>query len=164
MGYRGNVARMYAFIALTHSFFWMPVWVLFLRRRGLSLGEIGALEFGAMVLMAVAEVPTGAVADTWGRKASLAIGALLHGLATLGVLAEVLSPVFLLALLVWDVSLMFRSGAAEALLYDRLKADGAVRGYMRAASRMTTANLAALGTSRLVGGLVVAADVRLSFC
>src|SRR3712207_2830586 len=96
VGYRGNVARMYGFTALTQSFFWMPIWVIFFQRRGLSLGEIGALEFGGMVLMAIAEVPTGAVADAWGRKTSLAIGAFLHGVATLGVTTEALSPVFLL--------------------------------------------------------------------
>ena len=163
MGYRGNVARMYAFTALTPSFLWMPVGVLFFRRRGLSLGEIGALEFGGMVLMAIAEVPTGAVADTWGRKTSLAIGAFLHGVATLGVTTEALSPVFLLAYAMWGVSLTFLSGAADALLYDSLKADGAAAGYTRAASRMATVGLAALGVSGLVGGLVAAVDMRLSF-
>lgn len=163
MSYRGNVRRMYAFTALTHAFFWMPVWVLFLQGRGLSLGRIGGLEFGAMVLMAVAEVPTGTVADTWGRKTSLAIGAFLHGLATLGVLAEVLSPVFLLAYAFWGASLTFLSGASEALLYDSLKAEGDAAGYTHTASRMMTSGLVGLGAASLVGGLVAAVDPRLCF-
>ena len=91
MGYRGNIPRFYAFVALTEALLWMPVWVVFFARRGLSLSQIGVLELVTMLLLAAAEVPTGAVADTWGRKASLALGATLHGLALLGLLAGVLS-------------------------------------------------------------------------
>jgi MFS family permease len=129
----------------THAFSGCRSGVIFLQRGGLSLGQIGGLEFGAMVLMAVAEVPTGTVADTWGRKTSLVIGAFLHGIATLGVLAEVLSPVFLLAYACWGASLTFLSGASEALLYDSLKAEGDAASYTHAASRMMTSGLVAWG-------------------
>lgn len=111
MIYRGNIARLYAFIGLSRFFLWMPIWIVFLERRGLSLSQIGVLEFVAILLLAACEVPTGTVADTWGRKASMAIGASLHGLALLGLLTAVLSPVFLVAYAVWGVSFSFLSGA-----------------------------------------------------
>ena len=163
MGYRGNIPRFYAFVALTEALLWMPVWVVFFARRGLSLSQIGVLELVTMLLLAAAEVPTGAVADTWGRKASMALGAALHGLALLGLLAGVLSPLFLLAYALWGTSLSFISGASDAFAYDSLKADGRADDFAHVASRAAVLRKAATGLSGLVGGLVGAYDLRLCF-
>ena len=163
MGYHANISRFYLFTALTRSLLWMPIWIIFFERRGLSLGQIGVLEFIAIVLLAVSEVPTGTVADTWGRKISLAIGAAMHGLALLGLLTGVLSPVFLVAYFIWGVSFAFISGAAEALVYDSLKADGRAGDFAHVVSRGAIVDLAAGGLSGLVGGLVAAYDMRLCF-
>ena len=163
MGYRGNIPRFYAFVALTEALLWMPVWVVFFERRGLSLSQIGVLELVAMLLLAAAEVPTGAVADTWGRKASLALGDTLHGLALLGVLAAVLSPLFLLAYALWGTSLSFISGAADAFAYDSLKVDGLADDFAHVASRAAVLRKAAAAGSGVAGGLLGAYDLRLCF-
>ncbi|MDQ3514694.1 MAG: MFS transporter [Chloroflexota bacterium] len=163
MGYQANIPRFYAFTALMRSMLWMPIWIVFFERRGLSLGEIGMLEFVAIVLLAVSEVPTGTVADTWGRKTSLVIGATLQGLALLGLLTGVLSPAFLLAYIFWGVSFSFISGAADALVYDGLKADGRAGDFAHVVSRGAIVDLAAGGLSGLVGGLVATYDMRLCF-
>ena len=73
--YGGNIWRLFTFQALIMFILWVPVWVVFLQRKGLNLTEIGLLEAGAWLLTAALEVPTGAIADRWGRKASMAIGA-----------------------------------------------------------------------------------------
>ncbi len=163
MGYRGNIPRFYAFVALTEAMLWMPVWIVFFERRGLSLAQIGALDFVTVLLLAAAEVPTGAVADTWGRKASMALGATLHGLALLGLLAGVLSPLFLLAYAFWATSLSFISGASEAFAYDSLKADGRADDFSHVASRAAVLRKAATALSVVAGGLVGAYDLRLCF-
>ncbi len=119
-----NVPRYYLFSGLTSSMFWLPIWIIFLQDRGLSLGQIGMLEVVALIVGAVMEVPTGVVADTYGRKVSLTIGAFLNGLALLALLTGVLSPVFLIGYILWNVSYTFFSGAGEALLYDSLKLAG----------------------------------------
>ncbi len=141
MGYQANIPRFYAFTALMRSMLWMPIWIVFFERRGLSLGEIGMLEFVAIVLLAVSEVPTGTVADTWGRKTSLVIGAALQGLALLGLLTGVLSPAFLLAYIFWGVSFSFISGAADALVYDgRRMMRACTRGWAVASDGPSTVN------------------------
>ncbi len=160
---RHNIARFYGFVALSRFFLWMPVWVVFLERRGLSLGQIGILELVAILLLALSEVPTGTVADTWGRKVSMAIGSSLHGLALLGLLTEVLSPIFLVAYAIWGISFSFLSGATEAFAYDSLKADGLASDFPRVASRYAMIQQASAGISGLVGGLVAAYDLRLTF-
>ena len=50
---------------------WLPIWVVFLQRKGLSLNQIGLLEAFAWILTAALEVPTGGIADRWGRRASM---------------------------------------------------------------------------------------------
>src|SRR5216117_2621435 len=85
--YRGNIWRLFAVQALLMFILWVPIWVVFLQRKGLNLTEIGLLEAGAWVLTAVLEVPTGAIADRWGRKASMSIGAFAYAMAMFLILA-----------------------------------------------------------------------------
>lgn len=163
MTYQSNIPRLYVFVALGQLHLWLPVWVVFFERRGLSLSQIGMLEFMTIVLLALSEVPTGTVADLWGRKASMAFGTALHGLALIGLLTEILSPVFLLAYALWGVSFSFLSGATEAFAYDSLKADGMAYTFSHVVSRYAMVRQASAGISGLLGGFVAAIDLRLCF-
>jgi len=158
-----NVPRYYLFSGLTSSMFWLPIWIIFLQDRGLSLGQIGMLEVVALIVGAVMEVPTGVVADTYGRKVSLTIGAFLNGLALLALLTGVLSPVFLIGYILWNVSYTFFSGAGEALLYDSLKLAGRDADYTAITGRNMVIVQAAGGIAGLLGGLIAAWDMRACF-
>ena len=61
-GYRGNIWRLFAVQALLAFILWVPIWVVFLQRKGLSLTQVGLLEGVAWTITAFLEVPTGAVA------------------------------------------------------------------------------------------------------
>src|SRR5437667_11169642 len=93
--YRGNIWRLFTVQALLMFILWVPIWVVFLQRKGLSLTQVGLLEGVAWTITAFLEVPTGAIADRWGRKASIAVGESHCGLASIVVLATVLSAAFL---------------------------------------------------------------------
>jgi MFS family permease len=163
MTYRANIPRIYLFVALGQLHLWLPVWIVFFERRGLSLGQIGMLEFMTIILLSLAEVPTGTVADIWGRKVSMALGTALHGLALLGLLTEVLSPIFFLAYALWGVSFSFLSGATEAFAYDSLKADGVAHEFSHVASRYAMIRQGAAGIAGLAGGFVAAYSLTLCF-
>jgi MFS family permease len=126
---------MYVFQALISFQLWTPVWVVFLQERGLTLGQLGLLDAIAWLLIAAAEVPTGVVADTWGRKTSLLIGAAFHGISVLGLLTDVLSPVFLICYVMWGLSMTFWSGANVALVFDSLRPDGLEATFVRVDER-----------------------------
>ncbi|TME73769.1 MAG: MFS transporter, partial [Chloroflexi bacterium] len=79
--YRGNIWRLFVVQALLGFILWVPIWVIFLQGKGLSLTQVGLLEGVAWTITAFLEVPTGAIADRWGRKASIAVGASLYGIA-----------------------------------------------------------------------------------
>jgi len=161
--YRGNIWRLFAVQALLMFILWVPIWVVFLQRKGLSLTQVGLLEGVAWTITAFLEVPTGAIADRWGRKASIAVGASLYGIAMFLILTEALSPAFLLGYALWNSSTAFVSGADSALLYDSLKADGRAVEASKQAGRYAAFNQASQGVASLVGAALATVDISLCF-
>jgi len=161
--YQRNVPRYYLFSLLTSSMFWVGIWIIFLQDRGVSLSQIGMLEVVALFIGAVMEIPTGVVADTYGRKVSLAMGAFLNALAMLAMLTGALSPIFLVGYLLWNTSYAFLSGAGEALLYDSLTADGRGEMFAEVNGRNMAIIQAASGVAGLLGGFIAAWDMRACF-
>jgi MFS family permease len=161
--YSGNIWRLFAVQALLMFILWVPIWVVFLQRKGLSLTQVGLLEGVAWTITAFLEVPTGAIADRWGRKASIALGASLYGLAMFLILAEALSPAFLLGYALWNSSTAFVSGADSALLYDSLKADGRAAEAAKQSGRYAAINQASQGIASLLGAAIATIDINLCF-
>ena len=161
--YGGNVWRLFAVQALLMFILWVPIWVVFLQRKGLSLTQVGLLEGVAWTITAFLEVPTGAIADRWGRKASIAVGASLYAIAMFLILAEALSPAFLLGYALWNSSTAFVSGADSALLYDSLKADGRAAEAAKQSGRYAAVNQASQGVASLVGAAIATVDINLCF-
>lgn len=110
---------------LAASFIW-GINTLFLLDAGLSNLEAFAANAFFTAGMVVFEVPTGVIADTWGRRASYLLGSFTLTASTLVYLliwhlsapfwAWALSSVFL------GLGFTFFSGAVEAWLVDALKA------------------------------------------
>jgi MFS family permease len=149
--------------ALTMFILWVPIWVVFLQRKGLSLTQIGLLEAFAWLLTAMLEVPTGVIADRWGRKASIATGTFLYAVAMFLILTDALSPTFLLGYALWNGSLAFVSGADSALLYDSLKADGHEAEAAKYVGRSSAIQLGSQGIAALAGSALATVDIRLCF-
>src|SRR5439155_7358975 len=161
--YRGNIWRLFTVQALLAFILWVPIWVVFLQRKGLGLSQIGVLEGFAWVLTAALEVPTGAIADRFGRKASIAMGAFLYSAAMFLILADALSPGFLLGYALWNSSLAFVSGADSALLYDSLKAGGRASEAAKQTGRYTAIQQASQGVASLIGAAIATIDITLCF-
>ena len=161
--YGGNIWRLFTSQALWMFILWVPIWVIFLQDKGLSLTQIGLLEALAWVLTAAAEVPTGALADRWGRKTSLAIGSLVYAVSMFLILAEAMSPAFLVGYALWNSSFAFVSGADQALLYDSLKADGRESEAAKQSGRSAAIQQASQGIAALAGAALATIDITLCF-
>lgn len=138
------------------------VYVLFLRSNGLDLFELNLPNVCFALTLMAAEVPTGIVADVWGRKRSVliacalaAIGHLIY--ATAGGLRG-----FLVAEVVLAVGLTFYSGAFEAWLCDTLKANGVTDVTQVIARDHKITSLVSV-TSTLAGGWLATYSLRLPF-
>lgn len=157
-----NITRAYVFQALVNASLWMPIWVVFLNTdRHLTLGEVYLIAGAGWVIQALAEVPTGALSDTYGRRAVLVLGGLTLA-AGLGLLA--LLDTFaglLIAYLLWAAGNALISGTDTALMYDSAVALGREDAFPAMASNSFQILLAAQAAGSVVGGLLGALDLRL---
>jgi MFS family permease len=156
--YAANIRRFYLFRLLAGFQLWGAIWVLYLQReRGLSLAEVTLLDGPFWLVIVLAEIPTGAVADRWGRKLSLLLGGLSLSVA---ILVFGLATSFwwlLLSYLVWGIANTLESGADAAFLYDSLSAVGRAEEFPRVLGRVRACDLTAGTLGALVGAPLAAA-------
>jgi DHA3 family tetracycline resistance protein-like MFS transporter len=102
----------------------IPVFVLYFRHRHLNLFEIAALAVIFEASIALFELPTGLVADLYGRKLSVVLS--LFTISAAGIIFGVSTVFWGLALaeVVQGVGETLKSGAFEAWVVDSLKDQG----------------------------------------
>jgi MFS family permease len=108
-----------------------PLYALLFADSGLSGAQISALFAIWSAVSIVAEVPSGALADRFGRRHALVAAGVLQAA---GYVAWTLLPTFAgfaLGFVLWGLGGALVSGAQEALLYDGLAAVGAESCYAR---------------------------------
>ncbi len=150
-----NVWKSYVYCFLMDFSLTAPIWVLYLRdQRGFSLTQITLMEVPLFLLIAMSEIPTGAIADRFGRRVSLALAAAVLSISMFiyGVASSYL--VILLSNLAWGLAFTLRSGADVALLYDSLKDQGREDEFQRVNERRT-----ALGTLAALLGFLLGAPI-----
>lgn len=148
-----NIRRFYAFRFLNYFMFYVPVWILYLQdERGLTLTQIMVLEAAFETMSLLAEVPTGAVADRWGRRQSMLLGQIgLTGAIALFAWAPNFSGV-LICYAVWAVASALRSGSDTALVHDSLHAAGRDGEFRSVIAKGQAAQLAGIAASSVIGG------------
>ncbi len=153
--FAANVRKSYLYSFLMDFSLTAPIWVLYLRDvRGLSLAQITLLEVPLFLLIVFAEVPTGAVADRFGRRVSLMLAS---GILALAVFVYGIATSYLVILtsnVVWGLAFTFRSGADTAFLYDSLKQAGCEDDFQRINGRLW-----ALRSAAMLGGLLLGAPI-----
>ncbi|MCF6287220.1 MAG: MFS transporter [Candidatus Hydrogenedentes bacterium] len=130
-------------------------WILAFLDKGFSFFEIGMLVGFRSLCTNLLEVPSGAVADSYGRRASMVLSFLAYIVAFVTFAwSEHLSGLFL-GMFFMAIGEAFRSGTHKAIIFDWLRSVGReservqVYGYTRSWSKMGSA-LSAL----LAAGLV----------
>jgi MFS family permease len=125
---------------------------------GLSDAEISALFALWSAVGIVAEVPSGALADRFGRRTALVVGALVQALGYASWVLFPEFPGFAAGFVLWGLGGALASGAQEALLHDGLVAAGAaqhyarVQGWVGAAGLVVQVPTAGIATALFVAG------------
>ena len=123
---------MIAFRATSRAVLFAPYLYHFITStRGLSTLEFGFLQSIYYFVAVSLEVPSGVVADRFGRKHALVFGALLTVAGSLLRIVAFDFWVFALAEVLYAAALALVSGADSAILYDSLDADGRADEYAR---------------------------------
>ena len=152
--YEGNVPKYFIYGALNNFMLFFPVWVIFLQDvRGLTLAEVTFVDVAFWLTTALAELPTGIVADTLGRKQSLVIGVLLTTISLFLFAFVETFPLLMFANSLWAIAVTFNSGAGQALLYDSLREIGQEDRYAKIRARNDVVLLVSLAVSTIFGGV-----------
>ena len=156
-----NIPLYYLFQFVRGFHFWLPIWFIFLQsQHGLSYIQIGMMEVLFGIATIVAEVPTGAIADRFGRRISLGFGAL--GFAGATVLFALLNfPALIVGHLFMSITRTLMSGSDDALLFDSLRQLERSDEYERHAGRASAVATASLLAATISAGpLVSVLDFR----
>lgn len=161
--YRRNIAASYLFRFLSSFELGDGIWVLYLLRKGLTLWQIGLLEGVFHMAGLVSEVPSGALADLFGRKSAMLVSRVLAAAYTLvTIYARSMGPLAVAFVLnAWSYNLL--SGSDEALLYDSFLCLGRERQYFHAAGRMALAAEIAQAVGVLAGGMLAKRSYALCY-
>lgn len=158
------VRRYYAYVVTTSIGFYIPVGVVFLAEvRGFGLDAIGGIMSAYLVGMLVGEIPTGYVGDRLGRRTALAVGNATMA-ASLVAWAVLQTPLQYAALnVVWATGTTFRSGTAEAWLYEVLEEQDRTAAFARISGRARSARLLVSAGGAIAAGLLVTVAWPLPF-
>jgi MFS family permease len=155
------VYRFYVYRALVAEGFVYPIITIYALAQGLNFADIG-LATGAFFLgILLGEIPTGYIGDRIGRRNSLVLGAVVISLTHVGfALADTLVA-FVGLYAFWGFASTFRSGSADAWLYDILAERNAAETYTHVRGRASGAFYASAATTALIGGILY--EIRPSF-
>ncbi|MBI5133812.1 MAG: MFS transporter [Candidatus Taylorbacteria bacterium] len=102
----------------------LATYVAFLISRGLNLFEVNLVNVAFFATMFLCEIPTGAFADTFGRKRSYVISCFLFSIGEIVYSQATGMAGFLLAEILAGVGRTFANGAYHAWLVDTLRHHG----------------------------------------
>jgi MFS transporter len=133
----------------------LPFLILTPVARGLELDAVGLVFAVHSAVLIVLEVPSGALADSLGRRRVLLVGAALTA-ASLGTYAVAQSvPAFMASVAALGTGRALISGALEAWYVDSLRALDPVAPLARGLSRGTAAEAIGTALGALIGGGLV---------
>lgn len=154
MSYASNIPKFYAFRILSALELTLSIFVLFLLANELTMTEVMSLETIFIAVVLLLEVPSGAVADLFGRKRSVSLAMLFTALAFAIFGAGSTYWVFLVAQLLVALGWALTSGADSALVYDTLKELGREHEYARIFGRGNFFMLSTYAVAALASGLL----------
>ena len=141
----------------------MPIVVLFYQDNGMGMHQVFLLKAIYSIAIVVMEIPSGWMADVWGRKKTLVLGGIL---GSTGVLIYIFSYdfwAFAVAEIILGIGHSFVSGADSAMLYDSLKAEKKSDQYVKQEGRITSAGNFAEAIAGIIGGLLATITLRTPF-
>ena len=139
---------------LKNQRYFEPFLVLALLEKGLGFFEIGLLIGFRELTVNVLEIPSGAVADVWGRRRSMIVSFSAYIVSFLALGWGTHLGFLFLAMFFFAIGDAFRTGTHKAMIFQWLRLEGRldertrVYGFTRSWSKLGSAVSVLLGTLR----------------
>jgi MFS family permease len=145
------VKKYFIYKFLTNLYFTSAVWI-YLYRIFINDRQIGILDGLAFAIGLIAEIPSGALADKFGRDKMVKIGQFLAGS---GFLIQAFGSNFVpffVGQIILVVGVSFVSGADDALFFEKIKFDPKSVNWRKLVTRGSQISLAASMLATIIGG------------
>ena len=141
----------------------MPIIVLFYEKQGLGLQDVFLLKSVYSVAAVALEIPSGYLADVWGRRKCLILGSILFFGGYVCYSFTSVFEAFLIAEILLGIGQTLVNGADSALLYDTTIQYKKEELYLRYEGRITMIGNFAEAIAGIFGGLLAAYSLRFPF-
>jgi len=158
-----NINGYFAFHLFVNIAFWLPIYAVFFLRQGLTYSSVLLLYAVDNIFQTMIEIPSGMLADRWGRKPVLMLGALMQMGGFLMIAFGDGVAWYLVAMALHGSALAFLSGSDAAFIYDSLAAAGRENEFRKIEGRAYMFNLIGWGSGGLLGGWLAAQNLALPY-
>lgn len=138
-------------------------WVAILAARGYSLVEIGFAETVFHITSLIFEIPSGVLADVFGRKTMLIVSTVMRMIGNAIMIASCNLPMVCASIAFQALSYNFASGSGDALAYDSLKSVDREDYYEKYASNQILIYRLCNGLSTLCAGFALLIGHRAAY-
>lgn len=158
-----NIKTEYIYSFFTNFNVTRGVWMLYLAYKGLDLFQIGIMESIFHLTSFTMEIPTGLVADIYGRKVSRLAGRIMNIISVLILIFGNNIWCIAISFVVSALSYNLESGAGDALLYDSMKEIGIEDEYNKVIGKREVFFQIAATISLILGGYIAQFDYILVY-
>lgn len=163
--FSGNVLYFIIFRLCFNCRFYYPVLSILFVDFGLTLAQYSYLNVAWAVAIVLCEVPSGALADVWGRRNLVILSSFLMfiemsvmAFAPVGEAVAILFPVFLINRVISGIAEAAASGADEALAYDSICAEDSKDKWPEVLERLSKLSSLLMGAAMLIGAFIYDAN------
>jgi MFS family permease len=131
------------------------IWVLLMAARGFTLAEIGIAEGVFHAVSLICEVPSGMMADIYGRRRTLIFSYLTFAISCLTMVA---SDSFILICIAMGLNALgynLSSGTTESMIYDSLLEVGREKTYIKVSSSFYAISDVTAAVCKLLSGFAL---------
>ncbi|MHA1583667.1 MAG: MFS transporter [Promethearchaeota archaeon] len=154
-GYRRNIPILYILNTMVSLHFFGSVMIAFFEDwGGIDFAQIMLLESLFTGAIFVFEIPTGTIADKFGRKISMNLGFIVNAFAVLVYVSFPNFYIFATGEVIWALSVALQSGAYEAMVYDTLIELGEEKRSKKIFSRMKSFGLGSMMIGTISGAWI----------
>ena len=161
MELKHNILKMYLLKGVLWFMVAMPIIILFFQEHGLSLTQIMTLQAIYSFSVALFEIPSGYIADLFGRKQTIALSTVFSFAGYLVFSFYGGFYAFAIAQILVGIGGSLMSGSDSALLYDTLLETGDKKAYTKIEGRNYAIGNFSEATAGILGGFLAVSSIYL---
>ncbi|MFK4781951.1 MULTISPECIES: MFS transporter [Lactococcus] len=154
--------KMMIYNGFSHIMPELVVWMIYLKINGWSVAEIALVQGLFTLFSTFFELPSGIIADRFGRKRTLQIGEIFCVLYLLTFFFPTNHTLIAIGMFLFAIGLSLISGADVSLLYNIVEKESP-KNYLKYVGRFNAIGILAMALGNLSGGIIANTSWKLLF-